>query len=97
MSEKIVPVKKCEQEKIVRHCKFYCDGCEMYPIIGTRYKCAICPDYDFCEKCESTKEHNHPFLKIRRPELAPKVIFAAIDEDIQELKERVELQFPEMQ
>ena len=27
-----------------------CDG----NVVGVRYKCAHCPDYDFCEKCENT-------------------------------------------
>jgi len=62
-----------------------CDGCESNPITGIRYKCAICPDFDYCEKCEETKEHNHPFIKIRKPELAPTMIVAALNEGAEEL------------
>jgi len=42
-----------------------CDECEMYPIIGSRYKCGVCPNYDLCSKCESSKKHdaNHPLIK----------------------------------
>jgi len=43
-----------------------CDGCEINPIVGIRYKCSVLPDYDLCEKCEVTKGHPHPLLKIRR-------------------------------
>jgi hypothetical protein len=50
------------------HQRVSCDGCNAHPIVGTRYKCSVCPDFDFCEKCEATKEHSHPFLKIKKPE-----------------------------
>jgi len=45
-----------------------CDGCGINPIIGTRYQCSVCDDFDYCENCEATKEHVHPFLKLRRPQ-----------------------------
>ena len=46
-----------------------CDGCGVYPIVGNRYKCAICPNFDFCEKCEKKfhKEHSHPMVQISNP------------------------------
>lgn len=28
-----------------------CDGCEMEPIVGPRYRCQMCEDIDFCETC----------------------------------------------
>ena len=35
------------------------------------YKCSLCEDFDFCEKCElknyQTEEHKHNFILIRNP------------------------------
>ncbi len=59
-----------------------CDGCNTCPIVGVRYKCAVCKDYDYCEKCEATKPHVHPFLKIKEPSQAPKAILATIDDNL---------------
>lgn len=52
-----------------------CDGplCESNPIVtyitGVRYKCAVCPDTDFCAACEAhpSNTHNktHPLIKFR--------------------------------
>ena len=28
-----------------------CHGCQMNPIVGVRYKCNLCFDFDLCEKC----------------------------------------------
>ena len=36
-----------------------CDGCQMSPIIGKRYKCKDNPDLDFCEKCYKNKTITH--------------------------------------
>ena len=46
-----------------------CDGCGMTPIIGNRYKCSICYNFDYCQNCEEMykNEHNHPFIKIDKP------------------------------
>lgn len=53
-----------------------CDGCNAFPIRGIRYKCAVCKDFDYCEACEEkfNEVHKHPFIKINKPELAPKII-----------------------
>ena len=49
------------------HTGIKCDKCQMYPIIGIRYKCLLCQNYNLCEKCERqncrTREHDHIFLK----------------------------------
>lgn len=45
-----------------------CDGCDMSPIQGVRYKCAICEDYDLCADCEEKQMHKHPMLKLTSPE-----------------------------
>jgi len=43
-----------------------CDGCELDTIIGTRYKCTSCDNYDLCESCYTQSVHNlaHPFQQI---------------------------------
>lgn len=48
------------------HKGFVCDGCKMKPIIGFRFHCIICKDFDFCEKCEEIFSHPHSFIKIRK-------------------------------
>lgn len=35
------------------HEGFYCDGCDMSPIKGMRFRCTQCHDYDLCEACNA--------------------------------------------
>ena len=65
------------------HTGVCCDGCGVSPIIGCRYKCSVCQNYDFCPNCEDTRKHEHPFIKIRRPQLQPAAILAVVNEDPQ--------------
>lgn len=55
----------------VVHYRVECDGCGMNPIIGIRYKCSVCRNFDFCQSCEEKnakeQKHKHNFLKIRKP------------------------------
>ncbi|KAL0491080.1 sequestosome [Acrasis kona] len=41
------------------HHNIICDGCQQSPIIGQRFKCDTCPDFDFCGKCHASKSTNH--------------------------------------
>ena len=38
------------------HNGYACDGCQALPIIGTRYRCQDCPDYDLCDKCHQQNQ-----------------------------------------
>ncbi|KAI8329220.1 hypothetical protein BC941DRAFT_443370 [Chlamydoabsidia padenii] len=52
--------------KGTEHGNVICDKCDNR-IIGIRYKCGHCFDYDLCETCEALTPHDpkHIFLKIR--------------------------------
>lgn len=41
----------------------------------------MCPDFDFCENCEATIDHDHAFLKIKTLKQTPYKIIAVIDDD----------------
>ncbi|XP_076086904.1 E3 ubiquitin-protein ligase MIB2-like [Mytilus galloprovincialis] len=43
-----------------------CDGCDVYPLRGIRWKCKICGDYDLCTDCYMNNEHDrsHIFKRI---------------------------------
>jgi len=58
-----------EVEEIAVHRGITCDGCDVSPITGVRYKCTECRDFDFCENCEKSVKHNpdHIFKKIKKP------------------------------
>jgi len=66
-SDNQTQTQKQEQSQVQPsvHNHVRCDGCDMAPLIGTRYKCSICPDFDYCEGCEQEKEHPHAFIKIK--------------------------------
>jgi len=52
------------------HTGVTCDGCNKSPIVGVRYKCANCPNFDLCEECEAKGTLHvatHVFVKIRKP------------------------------
>ncbi|KAG9078123.1 hypothetical protein FS749_009920 [Ceratobasidium sp. UAMH 11750] len=57
-----------------------CDICGTVPILGTRFKCAVCPDWDACEKCleRSTSLHpKHMFIRVvDHSVLMPRDIYA---------------------
>jgi len=86
-NEPIISEEPLIRERIGRisnevvHYRVNCDGCGQKGIVGIRYKCAICPDFDFCERCEATIEHNHPFFKIRNLRQTPKKILVAIEDE----------------
>lgn len=44
-----------------------CDGCEG-PVVGTRFKCSVCPNYDLCSGCQAKGVHTeHALLPIWHP------------------------------
>ncbi|KAG8752723.1 hypothetical protein FRC12_011816 [Ceratobasidium sp. 428] len=44
----------------IQHNGVLCDICDVGPIVGTRFKCAVCPDWDVCEKCLERSYSAHP-------------------------------------
>jgi len=62
-------VKKSEEttQNSTVHPGVTCDGCQG-PVVGNRYKCVECPDYDLCQTCSDKKIHSeHNMIKITRP------------------------------
>ena len=74
--------EKKEENKKPIHLGVRCDGCNKYPIVGCRYKCAVCNDFDYCEECEEkfSGQHLHPFIKIYKPEMKLASIKCIVDE-----------------
>ena len=58
------------EEKV--HEGIYCSECKDN-VVGIRYKCVVCEDFNYCEKCEAEfkEKHGHPMLKINKPEMCP--------------------------
>ena len=81
MSQSKVSESTVEDKKPkVTHKYIICDGCGQKDITGIRYKCAVCNDFDLCEKCQATSQHAHPFLKIKDPKQKPlKLIYIMED------------------
>jgi len=62
------------------HSFIKCDGCGANPLPGIRYKCTVCPDFDFCEGCKKSKDHPlHEFEAIPKEDLAQMAVNNFID------------------
>jgi len=85
MKEEEAKKLKVKEKEVSTHQHMYvtCDGCGVSPIVGNRYKCAVCEDFDYCENCEELYKdvHIHPFIKIRTYERAPVRIMCAIRDE----------------
>lgn len=46
-----------------QHFGITCDGCGASPLVGRRFKCLVCHDFDLCEACEA-KGHPHPMVRL---------------------------------
>lgn len=55
----------------VTHFGVKCQKCGASPMVGIRYKCSVCFDFDYCQSCEEQHYDKHPrqhlFLKVRHP------------------------------
>lgn len=49
------------------HCDIICNSCNK-SILGFRYICITCADYDLCSKCEMLEAHGHHYmLRVPKP------------------------------
>lgn len=59
-------IKKCK----TIHNDIKCNNCYKEPIIGYRYKCLTCNEFNLCEECEEANEssnaHPHLFIKMAK-------------------------------
>ena len=65
-------IKNQDNNDKKEHSGIYCNQCKEN-VVGIRYKCLVCKDFNFCEKCENKfkEEHGHAMLKINSPDLCP--------------------------
>ncbi|XP_030376829.1 protein ref(2)P [Scaptodrosophila lebanonensis] len=65
-----------DPSNFVIHDNVECDSCGVLPLVGFRYKCVQCPNFDLCQRCEAA--HKHPdHLMVRMPtHNGPKLIDA---------------------
>jgi hypothetical protein len=63
----MICVQNAKESSEPVHSNIRCDGCDQFPLVGVRYKCSVCPDYDLCSKCESKNIHpdDHPLIKLK--------------------------------
>ncbi len=58
----------CQKSQIssikTTHEDISCSNCNASPIIGKRFNCLVCDEYNLCENCESKNEHTHPMIRI---------------------------------
>jgi hypothetical protein len=47
-----------------RHIATKCSSCHVRPIVGKRFYCLVCLDFNLCEDCEAANPHPHPCVRV---------------------------------
>ena len=74
------------------HVGVQCENCKCTNLIGIRYKCFICENYNLCQKCEAYSSSIHPghcFIKFRVPETMQEIIASGIPCSLVEIQARL--------
>eukprot|EP01017_Pseudomicrothorax_dubius_P046787 TRINITY_DN8291_c0_g1_i7.p1 TRINITY_DN8291_c0_g1~~TRINITY_DN8291_c0_g1_i7.p1 ORF type:complete len:240 (-),score=12.13 TRINITY_DN8291_c0_g1_i7:82-801(-) len=55
---------------------YNCDGCRssIPKAPDVRYRCTICPNFDFCEKCMKNNHHPHSFIRVKSVTHPPAIL-----------------------
>lgn len=63
----------------VRHSNIICDSCKKHGIMGMRWKCKVCFDYDLCTHCYMNNKHDlsHAFERYETAHSQPWVYQAS--------------------
>ena len=61
------------------HHGYSCDNCNTIPILGTRYSCITCPEYDLCMFCYSIRLELHSETHEFRPFIVPVAEIEIVD------------------
>eukprot|EP00026_Physarum_polycephalum_P009705 Phypoly_transcript_09839.p1 GENE.Phypoly_transcript_09839~~Phypoly_transcript_09839.p1 ORF type:complete len:414 (+),score=87.84 Phypoly_transcript_09839:45-1286(+) len=73
-NERVIPSETLTTDA---HQGYKCDGCEVEPIVGTRWHCAECPEVDLCDACHTqetetpTHRKHHKMEQFKVAELTP--------------------------
>jgi uncharacterized protein YegL len=64
------------ENNLAIHGNVRCDGCFQDPVVGKRYKCRVCPDFDYCESCMKRfgGTHGHSFMMFRTQNSRPEEV-----------------------
>ncbi|MGH0162632.1 UNVERIFIED_CONTAM: hypothetical protein FKN15_004385 [Acipenser sinensis] len=60
----------------VRHSNIICDSCKKHGIMGMRWKCKVCFDYDLCTQCYMNNKHDlsHTFERYETAHSQPVIL-----------------------
>lgn len=61
-AESIQPAEQSSEEKVI-HYGIFCSTCHG-PVVGLRFKCTTCVNYDLCEACENKGIHKEHTLRV---------------------------------
>ncbi|CAD8050351.1 unnamed protein product [Paramecium primaurelia] len=66
MKQKVDLLKYFKIHSVNIHEQITCDGCENSPILGYRYQCCECSDFDLCKICIKEFKHDetHNFIQL---------------------------------
>mmetsp|Transcript_8649 Transcript_8649/g.9003 ORF Transcript_8649/g.9003 Transcript_8649/m.9003 type:complete len:203 (-) Transcript_8649:40-648(-) len=69
-----------------RHLSVRCDECKVHPLLGRRYKCLDCKNFDYCEACYlkhrlNSQHSNHSFNCITKVHPMSNTVFSLVSCD----------------